>query len=113
MVINEVKINGRVYNYEAKPTSTNKIMSRFGLQFYNGKKDGKSTYAFINCKGFEDFGLEDRQDVIVTGTIRENSWLDQQGNKKGGEKEIFVSSVEPNEIKGNAFSDIKDDSIPF
>lgn len=80
---NELKLKGRVYRYETKTTSSGKVVCRFGLQFYNGKdKDGKSKYAFFNCKGFEDFGLKEKQEVLIDGYIACEEWSDKQGQKK-------------------------------
>ena len=106
MLMNEIKLKGRVYRYETKQTSTGKTLCRFGLQFYTGKdKDGKSKYAFVNCKGFADYGLKEKQDVFVSGNLACEEWTDKEGNKRSALL-ILASSVgteEPKEEKGFEF----------
>ena len=90
---NEIIIKGRVYKYEVRHTTTGKTVCRFGLQFWNGKdKDGKSIYAFVNCKGFDDFRLTDKQDVVVCGRLACEEWTDKQNNKRSAIV-IFVNSI--------------------
>ena len=90
---NEIIIKGRVYKYEVRHTITGKTVCRFGLQFWNGKyKDGKNQYAFVNCKGFDDFKLTEKQDVVVCGRLGYEEWTDKQNNKRSAIV-IFVNSV--------------------
>lgn len=80
---NEIKIKGRSYRYKEFTTKNGKLITRFGLQFYNGKDfDGNSKYAFVDCKAFKSYGLVDKQDVTVIGTLSSEDWVDKEGNKK-------------------------------
>ena len=83
MILNDVKIAGRVYKYNEFTTSKGKTIARFGLQFYNGKNaEGKSQYTFVDCKGFKSFGLNEKDDVIVFGHLGGEEWTDKQGSKR-------------------------------
>ena len=93
MTKNTISIFGRVYKYQVRHTTTGKTVCRFGLQFWNGKdKDGKNQYAFVNCKGFDDFNLTEKQDVVVCGRLGYEEWTDKQGNKRSAIL-IFVNSI--------------------
>lgn len=70
MFNNEVRIKGRAYRYEVKNTSGGKKVCTFGLSFYDGKdKEGKARYTFVNCKGFTDYDLKDKQEIVVKGNL--------------------------------------------
>lgn len=109
MTNNEVKIKGRAYRYTVAYTKTGKTISTFGLQFYNGKDtEGKSKYAFVNCKCFSDLKLQDKQDVIVCGNLACDEWTDKNGAKQS-RIVILVNNIITDK-EPEAFSD---DSMPF
>ena len=111
MTGNEVKIKGRVYNYKLFHTSKGNTIVNFGLQFYNGKdQQGYSKYSFVDCKGFNDYQLKDKQDVVVLGHLASEDWQDKQGNKKS-KLCIVVDNVEYKEEKKE--ETFIEDSIPF
>lgn len=94
MINNEIKLEGYSYKYELRNTPNGKKVCRFGLKFYNGKdKDGNSKYAFVSCKGFDDYALSDKEKVIVNGSLSQSEWTDKQGNQKK-ELQILVSSID-------------------
>jgi len=83
MLNNEVKIKGRSYRYNLSYTKSGKPVSTFGLQIYNGKdSEGKSKYAFVNCKCFNDLKLQDKQDVSIDGHIAVEEWKDKLGKNQ-------------------------------
>ena len=107
---NNLKIKGRVYKYEVKTTKNGKTLCRFGLQFYNGKdKDGKSMYAFLNCKGFNDYNLKEKQDIVLYGNIACEEWTDKQGVKRSSLL-VLVNRIEAEEKKEVK---IDDNEFPF
>ena len=96
MIVNEVRLNGRVYRYKVSRTKNDKLICNFGLQFWNGRdKDGNNKYAFVDCMGFEDYKLKDKSDVVVVGNLACDEWVDKNQNKQNRLK-IMVKSVEAN-----------------
>lgn len=117
MLVNEIKIAGRAYRYTARKTKNDKTVCEFGLQYWNGKdQEGKSKYAFISCRGFEDFNLKDKQEIVVFGKIRSDEWVNKEGKQESKDK-IYVDRVEPQESKQQQEKPKQDefinDSIPF
>lgn len=114
--INKIELEGRVYKYETRQTSTGKMMYCFGLQFWNGKdKEGKSVYTFINCKCFDDFKLKEKQDIVVSGSYTYNSWTDKEG-KVHERPEILVRKIQPKGFKSEnkeQEAEFINDSLPF
>jgi len=108
---NEVKIKGRAYRYTVSHTKSGRTICTFGLQFYNGKdQDGKSKYAFVNCKSFEDLKLVDKQDVFVIGRLAVDEWTDKQGQKKSSTS-VVVEKLETEEKQEE--TTFNDDTVPF
>ena len=91
--MNEIKIDGYVTNLKVYDTNNGKKMYRFGLKYYNGKdNEGKSKYAFINCKGF-DLNVSDKQKVLVDGYLTGEEWTDKECVRRTPTC-VFVKSAE-------------------
>ena len=81
--MNEIKLDGILCNKKEAYTQAGKCITSFGLNFYNGKKDGKAVYDFIDCKMFNKTALENKDRVQLTGWLGIESWeKDGKTNKK-------------------------------
>lgn len=99
MINNEIKIGGRVYKYTVFHTNKGNTIVNFGLQFYNGKdQEGKAKYSFVDCKGFREYPLKEKQEVVVLGHLACDEWTDKQGAKKN-KLFIVIDNVEYKEEK--------------
>lgn len=114
MTNNEIRIKGRIYRYTIFHTKNDKIITTFGLQYYNGKdKDGKSKYSFVNCKGFNDYQLTEKQDVVVLGHLGSEEWTDKQDSKRE-RIIIFVDNIESEQQKEEKQEDgFIEDAVPL
>ena len=115
--MNEIKIDGILCNKKEAYTQSGKCITSFGLHFYNGKKDGKAVYDFIDCKMFNKTALENKDRVQLTGWLGIESWeKDGKTNKKVVVyvKELVNKSVDKS-VMDKAWGEnvIQDDGIPF
>ena len=111
--MNEIKIDGILCNKKESFTQSGKCITSFGLNFYNGKKDGKAVYDFIDCKMFEKSDLQNKDKVELIGWLGVESWTkDGKTNKKVivYAKELVNKSVD--KPVDNSNDDFGDD-IPF
>ena len=92
---NKVELSGRVYNADAKMTSSGKTVVRFGLSIWAGKdKEGKNTYQFVNCK-YWGVGIQNNAQVEVVGKIAFDVW--EKDGKQNVRPYILVDSFkDPN-----------------
>jgi hypothetical protein len=115
--MNEVKIDGILCNKKEAYTQSGKCITSFGLNFYNGKKDGKSVYDFIDCKMFDRTDLKNKDRVQLTGWLGVESWeKDGKTNKKVVfyARELVKSDNKAATDKAWGENVIQDDcSIPF
>lgn len=115
MNINKIEIIGRVYKATTTQTNSGKSITKFGLQFWNGKKDDKNTYAFIDVVIWDDIKLNDKDEVIVKGYLKCNEW------EKDGKKltKLFVNASEVKKTEsqpakqGVDMSDLDDELPPY
>ena len=111
--MNEIKIDGILCNKKEAYTQTSKCITSFGLNFYNGKKDGKAVYDFIDCKMFDKTEFKNKDRVQLTGWLGIESWeKDGKTNKKVVVyvKELVNKTAEKSADNSN---DDFGDSIPF
>ena len=115
--MNEIKLDGILCNKKEAYTQSGKCITSFVLNFYNGKKDGKAVYDFIDCKMFEKTALGNKDRVQLTGWLGVESWeKDGKTNKKVVVyvKELVNKSVDkPVMDKALGENVIQDDEIPF
>lgn len=116
--MNNVELNGKICQQKAITTSTGKTITSFSLNFYNGKKDGKSQYAFIDCKMFSALDIDDKSMVDCKGWLGSESW--EKDGKKYSRivfyvKEIEVTSnvIKPLDSEPESVDDFGDDIVPF
>lgn len=115
---NTVSIRGWVYRYTVRESSTKRKMCTFGLKFYDGKaKDENVKYTFVSCKGFEDFGLKEQQEVSIVGHLSGNDYTNKEGQRIPS-LQIIVDSVGQNKPSNFNYTTQKEeqdnnDSIPF
>lgn len=114
--MNNVELNGKICQQKAIKTSTGKTITSFSLNFYNGKKDGKSQYAFIDCKMFSALDIEDKSQVDCKGWLGAESW--EKDGKKYSRivfyvKEIEVTSNKIESVDNEPIDDFGTDEIPF
>lgn len=72
--MNEIKIDGKICSQRATKTASGKTITTFGLNIYNGKKDGKAVYDFVDCKYFGELDIADKTKVVVSGWLGVESW---------------------------------------
>lgn len=115
--MNEIKIDGKICSQRAISTQGGKTITTFRLNIYNGKKDGKSVYDFIDCKYFDSLNIPDKTNIVITGWLGVESWVkDGKENKrvvvyaKSVDKDISRGMVKP-EPQQEEF--IPDSYIPF
>ena len=90
--MNEIKLDGILCNKKESFTQSGKCITTFGLNFYNGKKDGKATYDFIDCKMFEKTPYTNKDKITITGWLGVETWTkDNRTNKK---VLVYVKSIE-------------------
>lgn len=116
--MNTLELNGKICQQKAITTSTGKTITIFSLNFYNGKKDGKSQYAFIDCKIFSALDIVDKSNVNCKGWLGSESW--EKDGKKYSRivfyvKEIEVTSnvIKPLDSETKQVDDFGDDIVPF
>ena len=90
--MNNVELNGKICQQKAITTSTGKTITSFSLNFYNGKKDGKSQYAFIDCKMFSAIEIDDKSNVACKGWLGAESW--EKDGKKYSRIVFYVKEIE-------------------
>lgn len=90
--MNNVELNGKICQQRAITTSTGKTITSFSLNFYNGKKDGKSQYAFIDCKMFSAIEIDDKSNVACKGWLGSESW--EKDGKKYSRIVFYVKEIE-------------------
>lgn len=90
--MNNVELNGKICQQKAITTSTGKTITSFSLNFYNGKKDGKSQYAFIDCKMFSAIDIDDKSNVACKGWLGSESW--EKDGKKYSRIVFYVKEIE-------------------
>lgn len=117
--MNEIKIDGKICSQRAFNTQSGKTITSFSLNIYNGKKDGQSTYDFIDCKYFGSLDIADKTKVVVSGWIGVESWeKDGHTNKRivVYAKEVNIdNSTNANNVDVFPEKDVEplDDDIPF
>lgn len=120
--MNILELDGKICQQKAIITSTGKTITSFSLNFYNGKKDGKSQYAFIDCKLFDSLTIEDKTMVNCKGWLGSESW--EKDGKKYSRIVFYVKEIErvskdtkPVDIFPDKdvepFNDDDDNVIPF
>jgi len=111
MTMNKVILLGRlVADPETRMTQSNIAMTRFKLAVNRGGKpqDGQPTADFFQVTAWRQTAefvqkyFRKGQQVLVEGYLRNNSWTDQQGNKRysddiHAEKVYFVDSKKSND----------------
>lgn len=90
--MNNLELNGKICQQKAITTSTGKTITSFSLNFYNGKKDGKSQYAFIDCKMFSALDIEDKSMVDCKGWLGSESW--EKDGKKYSRIVFYVKEIQ-------------------
>lgn len=112
--MNEIKIDGKICSQRAFLTQSGKTITTFSLNIYNGKKDGKSVYDFVDCKYFGALNIPDKTIVVITGWIGVESWVkDAKENKR---VVVYAKSVERDMTRATQeepSNDLLDDDIPF
>lgn len=115
--MNEIKLDGKICSQKAFTTQSGKTITNFALNIYNGKKDGKAVYDFIDCKYFGALDIPDKTKVVVSGWLGVESWeKDGKTNKrvlvyaKEVNRDIAVGMTKPENDNTNDFTD---DDIPF
>lgn len=118
--MNEIKIDGKLCNKKESFTPSGKCITTFGLNFYNGKKDGKSVYDFIDCKMFDKINFNSKERVSITGWLGVESWTkDGKTNKKVVvyvkeiTGDITKGMVKPNLSQEVSWDEETGDGIPF
>ena len=115
--MNNVELNGKICQQRAITTSTCKTITSFSLNFYNGKKDGKSQYAFIDCKMFSALDIDDKSNVTCKGWLGSESW-EKDGKKYSrivfyvNEIQVTSNVIKPLDSEPESVDDFGDD-IPF
>lgn len=114
--MNEIKIEGNIYSKEPIHTSNGKVITPFGLAIYNGKKDGKTVYDFIDCKYFGSINISDKTKVVVTGWIGVESW--EKDGKTNRRTVIYAKEIQGDITKGMTKpklenTEVFDDEIPW
>lgn len=117
--MNEIKISGKIYNKKESYTQSGKLCTTFGLSVWNGKKEDKNTYEFINCKFWGKIDNTDG-DKNIDGHLAFDVW--EKDGKKQVRPYILVKSIdggksEPlhsvkDEQQQHSYNDM-DDDIPF
>lgn len=115
MLLNEVRIIGKIYNPKERTTNSGKTITEFGLSIYAGKnKEGKSQYKFMNCKIWDSIGTP-QGDQLIEGKIAFDVW--EKEGKEMSKPYILCNSVLPAEEKKQdpmeKVAEFKDDDIPF
>ena len=118
--MNEIKLDGILCNKKEAYTQSGKCITSFGLNFYNGKKDGKAVYDFIDCKMFEKTNFQNKDKIELTGWLGVESWeKDGKTNKKVvvyARELSLVNKTADRPVMDKAWGEnvIQDDcSIPF
>ena len=112
--MNEIKIDGILCNKKEAYTQTGKCITSFGLNFYNGKKDGKAVYDFIDCKMFDKTEFKNKDRVNLTGWLWMDSW--EKDGKTYKKIVIIIKSLERQRVKDKPVDNSNDDfgcDIPF
>lgn len=111
--MNEIKINGTVFN-----AKQNGKVTTFRLSFYNGKnKNGEfNPNGFIDCKYFDEVTFKDKERVELTGYLAQDYW--EYNGKKYSQLIIKVTDIaragQQSKIDVWVNEALKsDDTIPF
>lgn len=115
---NEVKITGKIANLKHETLPSGKLLSKFGLSVWMGKKDGKNVYEYINCDMWDEHLVVTDGDKDVTGSLKVNSWTDKEGKKQ---TRVFInvkSVVDSEDSPKTSPVEVKstpelDDDLPF
>lgn len=114
--MNEIKIDGKICSQRSFTTQSGKTITNFSLAIYNGKKDGKVVYDFIDCKYFGALNIPDKTKVVVSGWLGVESWeKDGKTNKrvvvyaKEASRDITVGTTKPKTNQDN----FEPDELPF
>ena len=111
--MNELKISGKIYNKKEAHTSSGKLCTTFGLSVWNGKKDDKNTYEFMNCKLWGELSDADGE-KIIQGKLAFDVW--EKDGKKQVRPYILVDSVSKSEFAKKETQQTQDnlsDDIPW
>lgn len=112
--MNEIKIDGKICSQRAIKTNSGKTITYFRLNIYNGKKDGQSTYDFIDCKYFGELDIPDKTKVVVSGWLGVESWVkDGKENKRVVVYANHVDGTYPNMSGEQPRVNYDDSEIPF
>ena len=116
--MNVLELNGKICQQKPIKTSTGKTITSFSLNFYNGKKDGKSQYAFIDCRIFSAIDIDDKSNVACKGWLGSESW--EKDGKKYSRIVFYVKEIEVTDNKISSEgrnldeqNNFTDDEIPF
>ena len=90
--MNKVEIDGILCNKKESFTQNGKCITSFGLSIYNGKKNDKPVYDFIDCKLFDKTQFNNRDKVRITGWISVESW--EKDGKTIKKVVFYVSEIQ-------------------
>lgn len=109
--MNEIKLDGKICSQRAFNTQGGKTIISFSLNIYNGKKDGKAVYDFVDCKYFGELDIADKTKVVVSGWLGVESWTkDGKTNKR---VVVYAKEVGKDIAVGMVKSDVQqDDFLP-
>lgn len=111
---NVIELDGYVNNLKSRQAGTHTVTS-FSLAFWNGKKDDKNTYGYIDVDVWDlDHTIKDKDNVKVNGVVKSNSW--EKDGKKYSKVFINASSVEMVDRSGSpkqTSSSFDDSDMPF
>ncbi len=125
---NTITLDGTAFKPEKRVTTTGKSVLTFALSFYNGKgADGGTSYGSIRVTVFGDLAdnaepvIHDRDKVIVSGHLKQDTWTDKSGVKQyrlgliaddvAPAVSRFASKTSPNYVSGGNYP--TDEEVPF
>lgn len=79
-LINKLEISGYA-NYVKRNQTAKGTITTFSLSLYAGKKNEKTQYGNIKCTCFFDAQIEDKQQVVITGKLRAEKYVNKEGKE--------------------------------
>ena len=126
--MNQITVTGSAWKPEIRTTQNGTLIFSVGIGVYDGKdQQGKTKYFTLQCKAFKEAAeaagdaINERDNIIVTGRLSQETWTNKEGVKQyktvliadciAKDTKQFVKKT--NDPAGQFGQDVPEDDLPY